>query len=222
MALLAEQAEMVGAPSDSKKSHHEASSTFMEQRESDIFELTQTLERYGNPFEDEGETLVNFVTKKIVSSQVHHDLLNCGVIGNVRHKTFVEERIESNDVNLWSRLSKTKLSTWKSGNKTSKFTTADAKVIELTEDRALFGRMAIISNSRPELDMRETIGEFEFSTVPRAFFAADGMMLYCSNKSVLSHCVVDNSSIPDPVLPSNMVKDGKSVIIVDAMGEVQC
>ena len=51
MALLAEQAEMVGAPSDSKKSHHEASSTFMEQRESDIFELTQTLERYGNPFE---------------------------------------------------------------------------------------------------------------------------------------------------------------------------
>ena len=70
----------------------------MEQRESDIFELTQTLERYGNPFEDEGETLVNFVT--IVSSQVQHDLLNCGVIGNVQHKTFVEERIESNDVNL--------------------------------------------------------------------------------------------------------------------------
>ena len=72
------------------------------------------------------------------------------------------------------------------------------------------------------MDMRETIGEFEFSTVPREFFAADGMMLYCSNKSVLSHCVVDNSSIPDPVLPSNMVKDGKSVIIVDAMAEVQC
>ena len=58
--------------------------------------------------------------------------------------------------------------------------------------------------------------------MPRAFFVAAGMMLYCSNKSVLSHCVVDNSSIPDPVLPSNMVKDGKTVIIVDAMAEVQC
>ena len=52
--------------------------------------------------------------------------------------------------------------------------TAEAKVIGLTEDRALFGRMAIITESRPELNMKEIIEEFELSVVPRSMFAADG------------------------------------------------
>ena len=222
MALLTEQAkQMAGEPSGSRKCHHEASPSFMHQRENDIFQLTQTIERFGNPFEDDGETLVNLVTKKVASSQIQHDLLNCKIIGKERHDTFVSERIESDKVNLWSRLPKTQLKTWKSGNKTKSYTAADAKVIELTEDRALFGRMAIIAKSRPELNIRETIGEYELSVVPRSLFAPDGTMLYCSNKSVLSRCVIENSNIADSI-PSYVTQKLNRSIIVDAMAEVQC
>ena len=53
MALLAEQAEnMVGILFESKVAHHESSSSFIEQREHDIFQSTETLQQYGNPFED--------------------------------------------------------------------------------------------------------------------------------------------------------------------------
>ena len=66
-----------------------------------------------------------------------------------------------------------------------KFNSTDAKVIELTEDRALFGRMVIITKSRPELKIKGIIGEFESSVVPRSLFAADGSMHHCSSKSHL-------------------------------------
>ena len=51
---------------------------------------------------------------------------------------------------MWSRLPKAQLKTWKTG-KASK--TIKTKIIELTEDRALCGRMAIISKNRSEFDL---------------------------------------------------------------------
>ena len=74
-----------------------------------------------------------------------------------------------------------------------KFNTADAKVIELTEDRALFGRMMIITKSRPELIVKDIIGDFELSVVPRSLFAADGSMHHCSSKSDLMTVILEKS-----------------------------
>ena len=64
--------------------------------------------------------------------------------------------------------------------------TAGDKFVELQEDRSLFARMLVISKSRSEINLRETIATYEFSVVPRAMFAADGTMLHCSTKSNLT------------------------------------
>ena len=45
------------------------------------------------------------------------------------------------------------------------------------------GRVSIISG--PGIDMKETVGQYEFSIVPRSLFAADGTMLHCASKSKL-------------------------------------
>ena len=82
--------------------------------------------------------------------QIQNDLLNCVNVGAERHRLFLSERIHSNEANLWSRLPKAQLKTWKTG-KASK--TIKTKIIELTEDRALCGRMAIISKNRSEFDL---------------------------------------------------------------------
>ena len=77
MALLTEQAEMmVRAQTYQTKGHHEAGHNFFQKRENNIFLLAQKLERYGNPFENDGENLVNFVTP-----QVQHDLIKSNFIG---------------------------------------------------------------------------------------------------------------------------------------------
>ena len=81
-------------------------------------------------------------------------------------------------------MKKRKPLTWKTTGKTVTVPTKD-KIIELKEDRCLFARMMVICKSRPEIDIKEAVGVYEFSVVPRSMFAADGNMLYCSAKSTL-------------------------------------
>ena len=43
----------------------------------------------------------------------------------------------------------------------------------------------MVGKGRPEIDLKEAIGQHEFSVVPRALFANDGTMFPCSMKSSL-------------------------------------
>ena len=41
------------------------------------------------------------------------------------------------------------------------------------------------AKTRPEIDIKETVGQYEFSIVLRSLFAILGTMLHCSSKSNL-------------------------------------
>ena len=45
--------------------------------------------------------------------------------------------------------------------------------------------MMVVCKSRPEINLKEAIGQYEFSVVPRSLFAADGTMRHCSMMSSL-------------------------------------
>ena len=62
-------------------------------------------------------------------------------------------------------MKKRKLLTWKTSAKVLKVTAAD-RIVELQEDRPLFARMMMVCKSRPEIDIKETVGLYEFSIVP--------------------------------------------------------
>ena len=68
---------------------------------------------------------------------------------------------------------------------------AESNAIEFSEDRAWFGRMLIVSKSRPDVDLKEVLGTYELSIIPRSMFAQDGTMLHCSQKSDLMRILVD-------------------------------
>ncbi|MGH0128235.1 UNVERIFIED_CONTAM: hypothetical protein FKN15_033791 [Acipenser sinensis] len=59
------------------------------------------------------------------------------------------------------------------------------KMVELKEDRNLFARMLLVSKSRPEINLEETVERHELSVVPRSMFAAYGAMLHSQVKSSL-------------------------------------
>ena len=77
-------------------------------------------------------------------------------------------------------MKKRKLLKWKKSGKVLKVKAAD-KVAELQEDRSLFARMMMVRKSRPAIDIKEAVGDYEFSIVPRSLFPADGTMLHCSS-----------------------------------------
>ena len=60
-----------------------------------------------------------------------------------------------------------------------------SKDVELQEDRNVFAQLMMVSKSLPEVDIREAIGQHQFSVIPRSLFANDGTMSHCSMKSAL-------------------------------------
>ena len=58
----------------------------------------------------------------------------------------------------------------------------EGKVIQLKEEKSLFSRFLITSRKRPELDLEDCLGNFEFSVVPKALFSTDGEPLLSTGK----------------------------------------
>ena len=56
----------------------------------------------------------------------------------------------------------TKFCTWKSNAKKVNVST-NKKLIELREDRSLFARIMMVCRSRPEIDIKETLGLYEYT-----------------------------------------------------------
>ena len=146
------------------------------------------------------------------------------MIGRKLLETFVNERIKSDKVNVWSKMKKRKLLTWRSNGKKVSVSLKD-EVVELQKDRNLFARLMMVAKSRPEIDIKEAIGQYEFSVVPRSLFANDGTMFHCSMKSALMSVLektcesLDTSRTDDSVAssaPSTM-----TVAIIDGMAELQ-
>ena len=93
--------------------------------------------------------------------------------------------------------------------------------MELQEDRSLFARMMMVCKSRPEIDIKETVGQYEFSIVPLSLFAADGTMLHCTSKSNLLSILEKLNDNRNNRRVAGLNEDQMKVAIVDGMGEVQ-
>ena len=131
--------------------------------------------------------------------------------------SFVEDKVKSGKINLWAVMKKRKLQTWKSNGKVIKVKKVE-RVVELKEDRSLFARLMMVCKSRPDIDIKEAIGLYEFTVVPRSLFTSDGTMIHCSCKSTLMHILEKQSG------ESSMISIGSSDVtfaIVDGMAEVQ-
>ena len=130
--------------------------------------------------------------------------------------TFVKERIQVGSINLCSK--KRKLLTWKSIGKKAKLIVNNA-IVELQEDGSLFARMMMVCQTRPEINVKEAVGMYEFKVVPRALFAAEGSMLHCPNKSAVMSLLEKEKPVSnEPVAPQ---VTRHKVGIVDGMAALQ-
>ena len=54
---------------------------------------------------------------------------------------------------------------------------AGGKLVKVKEERGLLARLIVISRRRPQLDLKECIGTYEYGVVPRSLFASDATIL---------------------------------------------
>ncbi|XP_032229946.2 uncharacterized protein LOC5505744 [Nematostella vectensis] len=208
-----------------EKHHHDLSNAVRARQESNIEQLATSIRNFTNPFLSDSSDLFNIATKVVMPDKVKEDLCQQSTVGTQLLSRFVEERVTTATQSIWHPMKKRKLDTWKSATKIIR---VKAKVIELKEDRSLFARMSLVAKSRPEIDMKEAVGEFEFNVVPKSMFAQDGSVLHCSCKSALMAILekVANTGassntaeleIHPPIQEGTRMK----VSIVDGMAEVQ-
>ena len=175
LARLVEEAkEMAGTSTANESTHHHSlTASRLSHEEKNNEKLSNTMESFTNPFTQESNNLFNLVRKVVVPEKVQKDLVGQSEIGQKLFDTFVRDRIQSGRINLWSTMKKQKLQTWKSMAKKIKIP-CTGETVELQEDRNLFARMMVICKGRPEIDIKEAVGTYEFRVVPRSMFAADG------------------------------------------------
>ena len=87
---------------------------------------------------------------------------------------------------MWDKMTKKKLKTFKTSNATVEIN-AGGKLVKIKEERGLLQRLIVISRSRPQLDLKECIGTYEFGVVPRSLFASDGTVLLAYDKAQILH-----------------------------------
>lgn len=220
---------MSGLSPGTPNPHHNLSPAFLACEDKCVHQLMTTIAGFTNPFTVisgalSNSDLYNLVTKVVMPENIKDDLCQQSEIGRNMFRSFVDDRVKSGKVNLWSTIKKRKLQTWKSNGKAIKVKVAD-KVLELKEDRSLFTRLMMVCKSRPGIDIKEAVGIYEFSVVPRSLFAADGTMLHCSCKSTLMHILEKlqtdiSNSVTSPTNATSSIAVMK-VSIVDGMAEVQ-
>ena len=226
LARLSEDAkEMSGTtPVKEGNHHHTSSASAISREEKNLKKLVTTLENFTNPFIEQSNDLFNLITKVVTPSKVKEDLLEQCEIGQNLDEKFVKDRIQSGEINLWSPMKKRKLQTWKTMGKKIKVS-SNGQILELQEDRNLFARMMVICKSRPEIDIQEAVGTYEFTVVPRSMFATDGEMLHCPAKSVLMSILEKLPAKTDDcrAVSQDATSQGErmQVCIIDAMAEVQ-
>lgn len=190
----------------------------------------------GNPFTVHQDEVVNLMTKAVMKDEVKDSIMNRDQIGQEAFEQFVNERINTDTKFFWDPMKKLSLKLFRNSSKLVK-TKIGEKVTELREERNLLARFLIIMRSRPEIDMKEAIGQYEFSAVPRSLFSADGEMLLAYDKASILHALEDlpkrkqnqregqeaevaAPTPPDTGMEVNDGEEGYKVLILDGMALV--
>ena len=115
LARLAEQAKaMAGVSTKMQHQHHNLTLAVLSREENNVSKLTTTIASFTNPFTQPEDYLFNHVTKVVMPEEVKRDLCAQKTEGAKLFRTFVTERIQKGNENLWSPMKKRSLLTWKS------------------------------------------------------------------------------------------------------------
>ena len=131
-------------------------------------------------FVEEHGIVFNVISKAVLPPLFATEVINHISIGRAAYQDFISNRFHGN-ISVWSPMQKRNLKSFKANNKMIKKKLTN-KVVQLREEKNLLTRFLITARKRPELNLEEALGNFEFSVVPKAVFFNDGQPLNCTDK----------------------------------------
>ena len=220
IARLAAEAKKISGVHTNPINHHKLSPTYIANKEKAVAALTSILKNCTNPFSENRNNLFNIATEVVAplkSSNTFAIKITSG--GNyLRTLWWNESSLATLICGLPWRRENWKQYEYGEKSKDSDWTCTCSCRVERGSS-LLFARLLVVCQSRPEINLEEVISKYEFSVVPRALFAADGIMLHCSAKSNLLGILISTEAAP--ILHVNPILPEKAVAVVDALAEIQ-
>ena len=156
--------------------HKEAAVKRVARDEADVQKLIScfTSDLMSNPFTQETESLVNFATGVVLPVDIADGLVSSTKKGREQMNTFVEKRLNSNQISFWDPIPKLKVKTFEVTTKKVQVKAANDKLVTVGADRDLFGRLLIAANVR-QINLKEVLCH-ELSPIPFSLAHHDGSL----------------------------------------------
>ena len=203
--------------------HKEVGAAWMKRDQEDINRLVSSFISglLTNPFDlpDDHDisqklSLLNIVTGVVLPEQATDRLLDATEMGKSSMGNLISTRINTNDVNFWDPLPKLKINTFTSAAKKMEVKATNDKIITLTTDRELFGRLLVVAKQR-YIDLLQVLTH-KLSVVPVAIAHGERSLRKTTKSSLMS--VLEKNVAVLPSLPPSLIP---TAFVIDAMALVQ-
>ena len=184
---------------NNKRKHYQLVGSINLRIHQNVEKMVSAMNLYSVTFEP-NECVYNVVSRAVLPKDDAANFLRHCEIGLDLMESFIQSRLKKSETSVWDPMKKCALKTFKAQMKKTK-TRIQGKLIELKEEKNLITKFLLAARKRPELKLEETIGEYEFSVVPRSLFTCDGQPHHCTDKSKLMHHIED--------LPGVLVQSSK-------------
>jgi hypothetical protein len=174
---------------DKVRDHHGIGASAVKHEHTTIDKIKAAILTHGNPFAAEGDMIYNIISLAYVPQESVPQILDVDERGQTLYEEYVKERING-EVSLWAPVKREKNKMYTSGNKKTTVRIRD-KAVDLKETKDLYARLMILAKSSRDIDLKYSIGNFEFTLTPRALFAPCGSVLQCTDKSKLIKLLTD-------------------------------
>ena len=178
--------------------------------------LVDAINKQGNPFEE--SDMFNLMTYAVPPIEVSQNIEQRDKLGREALEKFVTSRMVEKTVGFWDPQKKNNIPYFKNVGPVVK-TKVKGQLVAVKQERKLLSRLLVIGKRRPEFEVKDAIGEYEFDSAPPSNFQPDGSMIMLSGKSQLVKLVMD-LPIPEDVSqpPADEANSTQTaILIIDAM-----
>jgi hypothetical protein len=157
----------------------------------------------------DGTYLSNMFSREIINEEIAEDIINRDKIGENLYQTFKKDRLIEGNKTVWDHLARSKIATF-----TTHITKLNLKTKSTKIDHRLIQIVAVVSLSRPELNLRRTVQNYELSEIPWSLFSGKGILLLAQDKAKILHALekFQHSTIENNVAPKAIIIDGMALV----------
>ena len=166
-----------------REDHYQLSGSKNSRIRSNVSKISDVFSTYGVRFDETGN-VYNVLTMRVLPKKDVEQFFTVKEIGKESYVNFVKERIEG-ESSIWDTIKKIKIPCFTNNNKSTSVK-LNGETLQIRQERKLMNRILVASRSRPETDLSNIFGTYEFSVVPLSLFATDGSLYYGKDNSVIA------------------------------------